>query len=254
MNKFTFWLKHNEPAVMLVTGLTGIGISSFFLAKNAIKASKILEKKKIEADTTKLPKKEVAKVIAKCYIPPVVTMCVSAGCIVASYKCNMRRNAALATALAASETALSEYQRHVISTIGDSAEEGIRKAIATEKVEQTIQQTQAEPPKLSDKTLEDILDSDKVNCFEGSTQRRFESSKEDIRRLVNDLNQERLAGFCSVVTLNDFYTGLNLDTTSIGGAIGWNLDNPVDIHISAIEINGVPMLYVEPRGITYLYE
>lgn len=243
----------NQPVLMLGAGLTGIVTTVFLAIKGHGKAIEHMnwddggELYKTNKKGKRVIRKGYwIKNTWKYYIPTIVVGSLSVCCLVASYSINQRRNAALASSLAISEAAMTNYQKHVVDAIGEEAERGIRDSF--EKSE--IAKAEMAQRKLSSKEEARYLEGDgTVNCYESTTQRKFWSSKEDIKRAVNNLNQERLTGIGTYVTLNDFYRELNLTTTTIGDLLGWNLDTPVEVSISAIEDNGIPCLYIKPMNL-----
>ena len=66
-----------------------------------------------------------------------------------------------------------------------------------------------------------------------------------IKKAQNDINAQILSDVYGWATLNDFYDLLNLPHTDIGDKLGWDLDNRMEIHISAqVTENGEPCLVI----------
>lgn len=243
------WFCKNQSALMLATGITGMVTTTVLAVRGHSKAKEIMfpTYDDAEAGRTYCDKKGIChikkrywvKKTWKCYAPAAITGSLSVACLCGSYRVNQRRNAALASSLALSEAAMTEYQKAVVDTIGEEAEKGIREKFHATQVAKT-------QPALSQENHEYLEGDRSVNCYEATTQQKFWASKEDIRRAVNDLNQERLMGFDDEVTLNDFYNAIGCKTTTAGDVLGWNIDNPVNVDISAIEVDGIPCLYIQP--------
>lgn len=244
------WFGKNKPALMLATGIAGVTTTIVFSVRGHLKARKVIEDiteanepmyYQNKKGDVKIRKKFWIKKTWKCYIPAAVLGSLSIGCLIGSYKINDRRNALLASSLAASEAAMTEYQKQVIDSIGEEAEKQIHDKFI-------VEQAKKDPSKPQVNSIYG-LDSDlEVNCYEATTQQLFKNSKEGVRKAVNDLNQMRLSEFNNLVSLNDFYHEIGCEETELGWYIGWDIDHPVAIDIDAIEKNGIPCLYVHPKN------
>ena len=141
---------------------------------------------------------------------------------------------------------MTEYQKAVVDSIGESAEKEIRDNFNKKHVEYL------EAQKPFEQNREYLRDGKSVKCYESSTQQYFWASKEDIKKAINDLNHERLNGIGTEITLNEFYSSLGLISTSIGDSLGWDAQNPVDVDFSTIEVDGIPCLYIRPLNLISL--
>ena len=249
------WFSRNQAALMLGTGIAGMVTTTVLAVRGHMKAKDKIDVDHMDLDeyakaTVTDKKKRVhikkrywIKKTWKCYVPAAVTGTLSIACLIASHRVNQRRNAALASSLAVSEAAMTEYQKQVIDTVGEDVERDIREKFHQKQIEKNPEGLK-EP---ETRQLDNYIGGDmSVNVVESTTGQKFWASKEDIRRAVNNLNQERLTGFGGQVTLNDFYIELGMAATSAGDCLGWKLDNPIDVDISAVEVNGIPCLYVTP--------
>ena len=251
MSMIKAWFGKNQPALMLGVGIAGMVTTTVLAVRGHMKAKKEIDDVHDTADIfidkkgrSHIKKRYWIKKTWKCYVPAAVTGSLSIACLIGSYSINHRRNAALASSLAVSEAAMTEYQKHVVDTIGEEAEKGIRERFQADQIKKSG------PPILqqSDENHEYIDGAHCVNCYESTTQQKFWASKEDIRRAVNNLNQDRLTGFGGQVTLNDFYNEIGITATSVGDTIGWDIDHPIEVDISAVEVNGIPCLYINPMN------
>ena len=244
------WFSKNQPALMIASGLAGLVTTVILAVRGQKKADAIISEDRMNAEPDdpeiyyrrkkdgklRVRMKYRIKRTWKCYIPTFLVGGMSIGCVIASHRVSERRNALLASSLAASEAAMTEYQKQVVDAIGEDAEKAIHQKFAEKQVENE----KIDPPLIDTNTY--------VNCIESSTNQHFLSTKQDIRKVENDLNQERLTGFGSIVTLNDYYSALGVEETEIGYMMGWDIDNPVSITITTIEKNGIPCLYVHPMN------
>ena len=253
MTKYRHLFAKNQPALMMGAGLVGMVTTVVLAVRGHAKAVKKMNELEYEEVyyTNKKGKAKVrilnwVKKTFKCYIPASVVGSLSLGCLIGSYKINHRRNAALASSLALSEAAMTEYQKAVADSIGESAEREIRnnfhkKEIAAVEAQKPLQEQS-----------EYLRDNKCVKCYESTTYQSFWSSKEDIKKAINDLNQERLTGIGTEISLNEFYARLGLISTTIGDSMGWDVQNPVDVEFSTIEVEDIPCLYVRPLNIRSL--
>ena len=254
------WFGKNQPALMLGVGIAGMVTTTVLAVRGHMKAKeKVDEVLHSDMDLNQyakltrtdkkgrchIKKRYWIKKTWKYYVPAAVTGSLSIACLIGSYSINHRRNAALASSLAVSEAAMTEY--HVVDTIGEEAEKDIREKFQADQIKKSgplLQQPE--------ENHEYIDGAHCVNCYESTTQQKFWASKEDIRRAVNNLNQDRLTGFGGQVTLNDFYNEIGIAATSIGDTLGWDIDHPIDVDISAVEVNGIPCLYINPMNVVSL--
>ena len=198
---------------------------------------KVADDKYGEYGHYRLPTKDVIKTTWLCYIPAAITGTISTICLIGASSINFRRNAALATAYAISETALKEYQEKVIETIGEKKECEIHDSLVKDKIEK----------KQANQNEIIITGKGGTLCCDLLTGRYFESNIDEIKKIVNELNHQLLTEM--YISLNDFYYELGLDTVKLGDVLGWNIDNGlIDIHFSSQLANGEkPCLVLDYR-------
>lgn len=263
MSMIKAWFGKNQPALMLGVGIAGMVTTTVLAVRGHMKAKDTINESVFnpvkhpektddilysdKKGKAHVKKRYWIKKTWKYYVPAAVTGSLSVACLIGSYSINHRRNAALASSLAVSEAAMTEYQKHVVDTIGEEAEKGIREKFQADQIKKSgplIQQP--------DDNHEYMDGAHCVNCYESTTQQKFWASKEDVRRAVNNLNQERLTGFGGQVSLNDFYNEIGIIPTSVGDTLGWDIDHPIDVDISTVEVNGIPCLYISPMNVVSL--
>lgn len=243
-----------SPEILIGLGIAS-GITSTVLAVKATpKALRLLEEaerknidKQMEegadaADVKNgLPIAQVVKVSWKCYIPAAISGASSIAFLLGSHSVHAKRNAALATAYKLSETALTDYKREVIETIGEEKEKAIRDKVAQRRID--------EKPVSDSQVI--ITGSGKQLCYDAISDRYFESDIQTIRAAVNTINESMID--CRYASLSEFYDELDLRHTSISDEIGWNLDDgKLEISYgSAISDDGRPCItldyHVAPR-------
>lgn len=213
----------NSHVILTAIGVTGTITTAVLAAKASFKASKVIEETQPEYIKGEmrhlLDTKQKTKLVWKLYIPAVVTGGLTCTCIVGANYIGTKRAAALAAAYSLSETAMNEYKSKVVDRIGESEEQRLRDELDRErgKVNREV-----------------FLVGDSETLFlDAYSGRYFHSSKESIRRAVNDANYQILRS--DYATLSDFWDSVGLDRTSISDEFGWNGDNPLEVSFSTHE-------------------
>jgi len=237
MSNIGIWVKNlggvivkNGPSVL--TGIAGIGLVStaIFAGTGAIKAYQLVGLEEIRlmnspAESGRwgfLSTKETIRVTWKCYIPAFVTGAITLVCIIGANKMNLQRNAALVGLYSFTETAFKEYKNKVVDTLGRAKEEKIRDDISADTIK-------ANPS--SDRVIISTRNGN-VLCYDKPSDRYFRSDVEKIRQIRNEINRKlRSEDF---ISLNEFYSELDLEYVSLGYDNGWNIDKGyLDISFSA---------------------
>ena len=227
-----------SPEILTGLGIAGMITTTVLAVKATPKALRLIEEEKDELGVEKLTPVETVKVAWKPYIPAAISGSVSVACLIGANSVNARRNAALATAYKLSETAFSEYRDKVIETMGEKKEKIVKDKVAKEKIEQN-------PVSKSDVI---ITNRGNTLCFDPISGRYFKSDIDRIKRAENELNKRMLHDITGYVSLNEFYGELDLDYTSIGDDLGWNVENLIDISFSSqIADNGEPSIVLDYR-------
>lgn len=239
-------VKHS-PEILTGVGIAGMITTTILAVKATPKACMLIEEKKYEDDLDKLKPLDMVKTTWKCYIPAGITCIVSIGCLIGASSVNIRRNAALTTAYALSETALKEYRSKVVETIGEKKEESVRDAIAKDKIE-------ANPVKVNEIYISGKGDT---LCYEVISGRYFKSDIDEIKRAVNRTNERLIKESWNYVSLNNFYEEIGLEPTKIGYDIGWRLDQGlIEVYFSSqLTTDGTPCLVIDYEDMpTYDYD
>ena len=222
-------ISKNSPHILTGIACAGV-ISTVVLAvKNTPQALAIIEeeeryreRKNIQSAT----KIEKVKLTWKCYTPATVMGVVTIGCILGANTVHTRRNAALASIYAISESAFREYKSKVVQEIGKTKESKIQDEIAKDHI--------LKNPVHQNNII--FTGNGDVLCYETLSGRYFTSSYETIRQKINDLNF-RLRDEMRI-SLNDLYYELNLEPIELGNLMEFNIDKG----------------YIEPQYSTQLTE
>lgn len=243
MNKITNFTKNlggmiskNSPHILTGLGCAGLLSTAILTAKATPKALTILEaeeeyrEKKHFIPMTKMDK---VKLTWKCYIPAGVVGAATVGCIIGANTVNTRRNAALASLYALSESAFREYKTKVVQEIGKTKETKIHDEIAKDHINKNPPQGNV------------IMGSGEVLCYDMLSGRYFMSSYESIRQKVNDLNYELRSEMR--LNLNELYYALDLPPIDLGDMVGFDLERGQiePIYSTQISNDGKPCLVID---------
>lgn len=225
-------IKHS-PEILTGIGIAGMFTTVILAVKATPKALDAISKEEYEQKRELTPM-ETVKVAWKPYVPAALTGTLSTACLIGANSVNSKRNAALAAAYTLSDTAFREYKEKVIETIGEKKEQTVKDKIAEKQVK--------EHPVSSEVT---VVGKGPSLCLEPLSMRYFNTDISTIKKAQNEINAQILSGVYGTATVNDFYDELNLPHTDIGDSLGWDLDNRVDIHLSAqVTENGEPCLVI----------
>lgn len=232
----TFTTKHS-PEILTVVGIFGMTSAGVLAVRETPKALRLLEEEKRKQGVDKLPPFDVVKTTWKCYIPAVATGVTSAACLIGANSISLRRQAALATAYALSETALTDYRNKVVETIGEKKEQEVRQAVARDKAKET--------PVNGSEVI--ITNHGNTLCLDVTSMRHFYSDMETLKKAANELNRRMRDEM--FITLNEFYSEIGLPGTKIGDDIGWHIDRGYLDLVFDTELapNGQPCLVVDYR-------
>lgn len=236
-NKVITGAKKHSPELLIGAGVTGMLTSTVLAVKATPKAMDLIEEKKAEMGVTCLTKKEIVQTAWKPYIPATVLAGVSTACICLGTRQNLKRNAALATVYAISESTLKEYQKKTVELVGEEKareiEREVNKTVAKDKI------------KIVEQDISDYVTytgDGETLVFDTLSGRFFRSSSAAIERAVNHVNKCLLDEY--IMTVNDFYNELNVPTIAAGSMIGWKSDRDLmKIRFdSDVDKNGQPYI------------
>lgn len=237
------------PEIFAGLGIGGIFGTALFSAEATVKSVRDVDEKKKELGRDLTPK-EVFKLCWKRYIKTAVLATASAACVVASDSIHASRGAALATALALSETTLKELTAKIPEIVGEEKAQEIKDAVLDEKIAKTKVPgdisggVEMRPVEGTNEVI--MVDTQEVLCCDIRFERYFKSSKSKIEEAENAINRE--INRCGYASLNDFYMALGLTPTGGGDELGWNSDRDgyLDIKFSSkIAPNGMPCLVID---------
>lgn len=204
-------VKKNSPVILTAVGITGMVTSTVLAVKATPLALDLISEAEFEKGE-ELTKKEVIKATWKPYMPAVGTAVFSIACIIGANSIHMRRSAALATAYKLSQSALHEFKEKAVEVVGEKKVSEIKQKVNQDKVDK-------DPVS---KTEVIITDKGKTLMYDTISGRYFESSIEEINKIVNELNRDMLSDM--YISLNQFYSAIGLQHTKSGYDLGWQCD------------------------------
>lgn len=228
-------ITNRSPEILTGIGIAGMVTTTVLAVRATPKALELINDKKNELETEKLPAVETVKTTWKCYIPAIATGVLSISCLVGASATNLKRNAALATAYKLSETALNEYKEAVIETVGEKKMQNVRDKVAEKRIEKN-------PVSKSDVIM---TDKGSTLCFDSLSGRYFYSDIDALKKAENELNRNIINNMYQ--SLNDFYDLVGIEYSRMGDELGWNLDHgTVEINFSSqLSDDGRPCLVVD---------
>jgi hypothetical protein len=238
-------VRRQSPAICTGGAIIGVAATAYLSARAALKADKIIRMADYNrhpggpAEFPKDRRKRHAKLVWKCYIPPVVAGVLTSGCVIGTARIGHNRAAAAQAAFVLTERAYSEYKDAVIEEIGEKKEEALRAKLAEKQIA-------ANPPML-------ISGPGNVLCCELYTGRYFTSDMETLRKSVNDINAQLIQR--DSCTMDDLYYLVGLDPTSSSADVGWTSDKMLELEFTpVITPDGRPCLAFSYNYYKILYE
>ena len=207
-------ISRNSPHILTVfacTGVVGVGVLASDAGAKAAEIIKDEDHYRKKQYLLPLTRFEKAKLTWQCYIPTAVAGATAIGCIIGMNTIHSKRNAALASIYALSESAFREYKSKVVKEIGTTKERKIQDEIAKDHVNRNPHQGNII-----------FTGNGDVLCYDKLSGRYFTSSYETIRQKVNDLNY-RLRHEMQI-SLNEFYYELGLPYNDLGEKMEFNID------------------------------
>lgn len=240
-------LMEHSPEVLTGVGIAGMLTTVVLAVRATPKALDLINDERLDrADrdenfiygSTPLPRKDAIRIAWKCYLPAAITGVLSTVCLISASSVNHKRNAALTTACAISESALRTYQDKVVETIGEKREQTVRDAIAKDSVDSR--------PVVAREVIA-AGGSGTTLCLDLYSGRYFNSDIETLRRAANDVTSRLMDEMSQ--SLNDFYEEIGLEGIGAGDEVGWNIDDrKIELVFSSqLTKNNVPCLVMDFR-------
>lgn len=223
------FLIKQSPVILAVTAGVGVITTVYFAVKDTLKAQELYVERKEELgleEDQKLSTEETVKTCWKAYIPTAISAGLTIGAIAASSTIFKKRQAALATLYALSETKLKEYQEKIEQELGPKKEQEIRDSINADKVKD-----------IPAPFREDELDGGRIMFKDEMSGRFFRATVQQVQQAAAEINQGIYSGDM-IASLNDFYETLaslgvyDVDPIPLGYEVGWNINHFCDPYIT----------------------
>ena len=163
--------------------------------------------------------------IVKLYAPSVLIGVASLGCMLASNQILRKRNAALAAAYTAVDSAFKKYRKNVVERFGEEVDKELRFNTKKEKIEQTITDENGKEKKVKQVVNLQQKDpglSDYAVCFEESNW-NFTGSPDANRHFLTITQSicDDMLNSRGYLFLNEVYDKLGFPRTKAGQIVGW---------------------------------
>lgn len=247
VHKVGFKLKKHSPEILVVTGVTGVVVSSVMACKATTKAGDIVAAHNKEMDKihraselkvaeytaedvkkdTVIAYTQTAVKFIKLYGPSVVLGATSIAFILGGHNMLRKRNVALAAAYTAVDKGFKEYRSRVVERFGEELDKELRYNIKAKEIEETT--TDAKGKEKTVKKTVSVADpngySDYARVFDNGS---YGWSKDAESNLIFLKQQQNWANDVlkskGHLFLNEVYDMLNIPRTKAGQVVGWIYD------------------------------
>lgn len=207
----------NSPTILTALGVAGTMTTGWLFWKAGRAHQEIVRNtENMNVDVTR---REEFDLTWKLYIVPAATGVLTIASIVASNRIGTRRAAAMAAAYTVMTTDYEDYRNMVAKKFTAKKEKEVRDEVNKEKV-------LANPPPVA------IFEDGQSWFCDLSTMRYFKSDRAHCDGARNDLNY--MLQHEGMADLNEAYAFLGLDSTGVGGQLGWTGDQKVEIVYTAV--------------------
>ena len=244
-DKVLNFTKEHNPEILVGLGVAGMMTSTVLAVKATPKALDIMEDKKADMGVTYLTRKEIAQATWKLYAPSIGVGLASAACIILGTSKSIKRNTALATVYALSESTLREYQSKAKEMFGEEKAAELDREVAKARVRKREVTTIVESE--GSEYIHHTGNGDTL-VYDTLSGRYFRSSMNSIESAVNLINKSLLNDY--IMTLNEFYNELGVPTIGAGSLIGWKSDKELlEVSFeSDVDQNGNPYLVLSYKN------
>lgn len=222
--------QNNSHAILTGVGVAGTISTAVLTGRAAFKAAHHLAE-----SPPAYTRRGMIEETWKFYIPPVGVGLITVSAIVLANRVAGKEAAALAAAYTVSEKAFTEYREAVVKKLGTVEEKKVHDEYA-----------EARMNKNPINTREIILaGTGEVLCFDITSGRYFQSSKNEIEKAEIAVNHEIL-GFTRGASLSEFYDQIGLAPTGYSDTVGWNHDHLCRVRFSSeISVDDRPCLAID---------
>lgn len=251
------------PTVLFACGIVGIFVSEVMVARDTLKAEKVLdmefellEGSTIDEDGLVVvidkPKyyKEVVKETWKCYIPTAVTTTLTLSALIASRTLTAKQIALLSSAVASTGSLVTKYRRAILDRTNEDILHEIDKEVAAATMEESRPPV-IETSHLLSTGVDDLSDGGEHLFFDPFTKLKFRSTKLAVMGAKYYLNRNFSLG--SEAPLSMFYGFLGVALPEEYSYAGWDVSEMADNGYYWIDIDCVRSDGPDPETGEYYY-
>lgn len=214
-------IRKNSPIILIVSGCVGIVMTGISVYKQTPKYLAYVE------ENPESGRSERFKRALRTFLPCILTGAGSAACFIGAHRIDVKRQAALASTLAATQGAYLNYKEKVAETLGEKAATEVQEKIAEEKVKQNPAPAEA---------ISHEYRAGEVLFLETETGQHFYSTMEIVRRAEKSCYKDCIGDY--FVSMNSWFSCIDspqLCNPRDGNEKGWNAEHPIDVIITPIE-------------------
>lgn len=218
-------VRTNSPTLLSALAVVGVAGTAYLTFKATWEAAKVIDNKesmeRIKGeDRYTRTAQEKALLVWKLYLPAAGVGALTIGSIIASNRIQVRRLAAMAAAYGVLTGDFDEYRNKALEMLGEKKAKAIDDKVAEKKMVDN-------PPPVG------IPLEDGQSWFcDLSTKRYFKSDRAKVEKARNDMNYQLIhEGYAE---LNEMYAYLGLDSTNVGGQLGWEAESRVEVIFTPI--------------------
>ena len=267
-------IREAMPTVLFACGIVGIFVAEVMVARDTLKAERIIKEKDIHriiaveeteelapgvtstvgVHLEKRPLKEYApeviKASWKCYIPTMVTTTLTLSALIASRTLTAKQIALLSSAVASTGSLVTKYRKAIL----DRTNEDILHEIDREVASATMKDSR--PPVIETSHLlstgvDDLSDDGECLFFDPFTKLKFRSTKLAVMGAKYYLNRNFSLG--SEAPLSMFYAFLGVALPEEYSYAGWDVSEMADNGYYWIDIDCVKSDKPDPETGEYYY-
>lgn len=191
----------NSPTLLTAVGVVGVVGTAVLASKATIKANEILKENKWHT------RKDAIRLTYRAYVPTALAGAATIACIVCANRVSLKRYAALAAGLAASDRALAEYKAAADKVLPKKEKAKLDKKVAQQRVDAVDTRT--------------VVTADHEILFvDGITGQAFSSTIQKVDGAINQINHEILnADYAGLYLLQEH---LGLQVSPYSYEVGWH--------------------------------
>jgi len=229
-------VREQSPVILTAAAAVGAVATAVLGVKAGVKAGAVIEEVERDLEDNRSKPARFADRAShtwKIFLPTAAAAIGTVTCVVGANKISMNRAAALSAAYALSDRAFAEYREKVLDTVG------------VKKAEKILEETDKAAVEANPAPGNIIIANGEMLMFDKFTGRYFKKTMDELNLALTRVNFSM--SHEGAVSLNEFYSHLELDTIPVGEDLGWNSDHGLLEYRMSSQIadNGQPCLVVD---------